>query len=132
MYSKTSNYATFFVEDRVQSNDKITFGRLSQAKKTGKKDQEGKEIYRYENWGARFVGKAREKAAALADKTRINLIEYSCHPGYNADKKQCYPYLVVADFELRGEVAAADAQPDPVENAGDYAMLEDDDAQLPF
>lgn len=128
MYSKTSNYATFFVEDRIESNEKVVFGRVSQAKKTGKKDKDGKEIYVYENWGARFVGKAREKAAGLADKTRITLIEYSCHPGYNSKKKQCYPYLVVSDFEVRSGAA----QEDVPANAEDYVVLEDDDAQLPF
>ena len=101
MYTKHSNYVTFYQDTHNQNTEKITYGRVSEAIKTGQKGEDGKDIFEFENWDARFVGKAREKALALTDKARITLTEWSARNPYNKDKKRSYPYLMVMDFEVR-------------------------------
>lgn len=127
MYSKSNNKATFFTS-KLENSEKVTNGRVSVPVNTGRKDKDGKDIWAYESWNARFVGKAREKALALTDKAKITLTEWASHPGYDKEKKQCYPYLMVMDFEVREQGTAA--VPEMSEN--DYMVMEDEDAQLPF
>ena len=101
MYAKNLNTVTFFVDTYNENTEKVVYGRVSEAIKTGKKGEDGKDIYEYENWNARFVGKAREKAAALTDKTAIVLKEWSARVNYNKEKKATYPYLMVMDFDVK-------------------------------
>lgn len=95
MYAKNKNNVTFFVDSYNENTDKVTYGRVSESVKTGK------DIYEYENWNARFVGKAREKALSLTDKAHIVLTEWSARVSYNKEKKASYPYLMVMDFDLQ-------------------------------
>ena len=135
MYSTTHNHVVFFTDPHGKNTEKMLSGKVSEAIKTGKQDADGKDIYEYETHRARFVGAAREKAAALTDKTRLTLTKWSARKqGYTVkvngeDKKRYFDYLMVMDFEVREQNAA---EPYPAADAGDYAMLEDDDAQLPF
>lgn len=101
MYAKNKNNVTFFVDSYNENTDKVTYGRVSESVKTGKKGEDGKDIYEYENWNARFVGKAREKALSLTDKAHIVLTEWSARVSYNKEKKASYPYLMVMDFDLQ-------------------------------
>ena len=101
MYAKNKNYVTFYTDSYNQNTEKVTFGRVSEAINTGKKGEDGKDIFEFENWDARFVGKAREKALTLTDKTRITLTEWSARNPYNKEKKRSYPYMMIMDFEIR-------------------------------
>ena len=105
MYSKTPNHVTFFADTHNEHTEKVTYGRVSEAFDTGKKDAEGKSIFEFETTNARFVGKAREKALALKDKTKITLTEWSARNPYNKETKRSYPYLMVMDFEVRDQGA---------------------------
>lgn len=98
MFVKTNNYATYFVEKDANNTDKVLYGRVSEAIKVG--EENGKPKYEFEGWNARFVGKAREKAAGLADKTSIKLTEFVVRNPYNKEKKRSYPYVMVTDFEV--------------------------------
>ena len=123
MYVKNNNFVTFYKDENNQNTDKITYGRVSEAIKKGEKDAEGKDIYEFESWNARFVGKAREKAAALPDKARIALTETSFRNPYNKEKKRPYPYVLVMDFELREQGAV---------NEDGFVEVDDADGELPF
>ena len=103
MYSKTGNIVTFFNNNFKENTEKVVYGRVSEAIKTGKKTDDGKDEFIYETWDARFVGGAREKAAVLEDKTAITLTEWSARVDYNKEKKASYPYLLVMAFEVRNE-----------------------------
>ena len=130
MYAKNDNTVYFFTNPNAANTDKVTYGRISEAVKTGRKDAEGKDIWEFESWRALFVGKAREKALALTDKAKIKLTEWSARCPYNKEKKRAYPYLMVMDFEI--VQAQKDEGSVEVPDNGDYALLDDDDAQLPF
>ena len=122
MYVKNNSFVTFFHNPHKENTDKVTFGRVSEAIKTGRKDGEGKDVYEFESWDARFVGKAREKAEALEDKARLTLTECSFRNPYNKDKKRPYPYVMVMDFEVREDNAV---------NETGFVEI-DDDGELPF
>lgn len=130
MYSTTNIKGYFFTNPNAQSTDKMIQGRISESVKTGRKDAEGKDIYEFESWNARFVGNACEKAKNLPDKSKITLTAWAARNPYNKEKKRSYPYLLVMDFEVQ-EQGAQDVQ-EPEMEQGDFAMLEDDDAVLPF
>lgn len=49
MYAKNKNNVTFFVDSYNENTDKVTYGRVSESVKTGKKGEDGKDIYEYEN-----------------------------------------------------------------------------------
>ena len=85
MYAKNKNNVTFFVDSYNENTDKVTYGRVSESVKTGKKGEDGKDIYEYENW----------------DKAHIVLTEWSARVSYNKEKKASYPYLMVMDFDLQ-------------------------------
>ena len=103
MYSKNHNIVTFFKDNFKENTEKVVYGRVSEAIKTGKKTEDGKDEFMYETWDARFVGGAFDKAAVLEDKTAITLTEWSARVNYNKEKKASYPYLLVMAFEVRGE-----------------------------
>lgn len=105
MYSKTNNYATFMSTPNMEHTDKVCYGRVITVVKTGRKDESGKDIFARESWNARFVGKARELAMGLVDNTKIDLTEWSAHTGFNRDRKMCFPYLMVVDFDVVEESA---------------------------
>lgn len=128
MFSNTHVHVKFFIDPKAVSTPAITFGRVSEGIKTGRKDQTGKDVYEFENWNARFVGKAREKALSLEDKSRITLTQWAAHTGYNKEKKQSYPYLMVMDFEVQQKPQNVGAN----SPASDFVPLDDEDAQLPF
>ena len=108
MYAKMEqgNRVNFFIikgEDGTpteQKHEKVFYGRISEPINTNEKGEDGKDIYEYETWDARFVGRALEKAKGLADKTRITLKEWSARNPYNKEKKRSYPYLLVMDFDI--------------------------------
>jgi len=110
MYTKgTNNYVTFFNSDK-DSTDKVVYGRVSEAfKKTGADGQllmqDGKQVYDFETWSVRLVGKAKEKfdKAPLNDKASIILTEWAAHVDYNKEKKQSYPYLVVMNYDMNNK-----------------------------
>ena len=110
MYAKNNNYVTFYQDAHNENTEKVTFGRVSEAIQTGRKDEAtGKDVFEFENWDARFVGKAREKALTLKDKDRITLTEWSARCPYNKDKKRSYPYMMIMDFEVREQPAEGEA-----------------------
>ncbi|BAL01868.1 hypothetical protein OBV_p-00130 (plasmid) [Oscillibacter valericigenes Sjm18-20] len=98
MYAKNDNYVTYFEEKNAKDTEKLHYGRVSEAIKTGVKD--GKNSYEFESWPARFVGKAREKSLALADKTSVKLTEWSARCPYDKGEKKNRPYIMVMDFEV--------------------------------
>ena len=108
MYTKNAkNYVNFFVDERAVSTDKVFYGRVSEAiKKIGIDGkplmQDGKVVYTYETWNARFVGKAKKKCDEhpLADKTSIILTEWSVHNPYVKEKERSFPYILIMDYEL--------------------------------
>ena len=100
MYSKTANTVTFFKDNYKDNTDKVIYGRVSEAIKTGKKTEDGKDEFVYETWDARFVGGAFEKASVLEDKTAITLTEWAARPNYNKEKKTNYPYLLIMAFDV--------------------------------
>ena len=100
MYAKNNNHVTFFKDEKNQNTDKVVYGRISEAIKTGKKDGD-KDIYEYESWNARFVGKAYDKAKELKDKDHITLTEWNVRNPYVQEKKRSYPYILIMDFEVR-------------------------------
>lgn len=98
MYAKNNNYVTYFVEEEAKNTDKVFYGRVSEAIKVG--EENGKNKYEFESWNARFVGKAKEKAEKLADKTSIILTEWNARNPYSKEHKRNYPYLLIMDFEI--------------------------------
>lgn len=108
MYAKsTKNYVNFFNSERIENTEKVAYGRISEAiKKTGVDGQpltqDGKQLYDYETWNARFVGKAKKKfdVNPLEDKASIILTEWAAHIQYNKEKKQNYSYILVMDYEV--------------------------------
>lgn len=127
MFAKTKNYATFFASD-LTNTSRVTYGVVSVSIKVEEPGREGRSSFKYERWNARFVGKAREKALSLTDKTKITITEWSAHPGYNSEKKQCYPYLLITDFEVKEQGNMAN----PDDRGDGFAVIEEDDGQLPF
>lgn len=101
MYAKSNNNVKFFKDEYNGNTEKVVYGRVSEAIKTGQKDDSNKDVYEYETWNARFVGKALEKAKALEDNTSITLKEYSVRNPYVQEKKRSYPYVLVMDFDVR-------------------------------
>lgn len=108
MYAKgTKNYVNFFNSEKQENTEKVAYGRVSEAiKKTGSDGQplmqDGKQVYDYETWNVRLVGKAKKNfdANPLEDKTSIILTEWAAHVQYNKEKKQSYPYLLIMDYEV--------------------------------
>lgn len=130
MYSTTTVKGYFFANHNAQNTDKMIQGRISESVKTGRKDDAGKDIYEFESWNARFVGKACEKAKSLPDKSKITLTAWAARNPYSKEKKRSYPYLLVMDFEVQ------DGAQEPQEQAeipeSEFTLLDDMDAQLPF
>ena len=138
MYSNTKINVTYFVDTRGNNTGKVVYGRVSEAVKTGRKDEKGKDVYSFESWNARFVGKAKEKAEKLADKSRITLTQWSARVDYNKETKKSYPYLMVMDIEIRthGEEheEAADQQEEQMP-MGDFMPINNEvegDEDIPF
>ena len=109
MYTKgTRNYVNFFKSGNLERNtEKVAYGRISEASKVIGSDgqllvRDGKQVYEFETWNVRFVGKAKKKfdENPLEDKTSIILTEWSAHNPYNKEKKQSFPYILVMDYEL--------------------------------
>lgn len=80
---------TYFIEGEAKHTDKVFYGRVSEAIKIGVEN--GKNKYEFENWSARFVGKAKVKAEQLADKANIMLTEWNVRCPYNKEKKRNFP-----------------------------------------
>ena len=107
MYAKnTSNYVTFF-ESEKENTEKVIYGRVSEAfRQTGADGkplmQDGRQVYEYETWNARFVSKARDKfnENPLSNKASIILTEWCVFNPYNKEKKQSYPYILIMDYEV--------------------------------
>lgn len=126
MFSKTHAHVTFFTDTANKSTEKMICGRVSEAIKTDRTGADGKAVYEYETWPARFVGNALEKAATLTDKTRITLTKYAARNPYSKERKRSYPYLLVMEFEVREPGVKAEGE----EN--DFVPVEEEDGQLPF
>ena len=130
MYAKNNNYVTYFAGNTAQNTEKLFCGRVSEAVKTGKIEN-GRPKYEFEQWNARFVGKARKKAEELTDGARLTLTEWSVHNPYNKEKKRSYPYIMVMDFEIREQKNRTEEEPEmPV--GGGFAPIDDEDGELPF
>lgn len=100
MYAEHRNYVRFFHVEK-EATEKVFYGRLSESFKVGK-DDNGKNKYEFENWDARFVGAAKDKAEKLTDGQSIILTKWVARCPYNKDRKRPYPYLLVIDFEIEG------------------------------
>ena len=109
MYTKNArNYVNFFKSESAEKNtEKVAYGRISEAiKQTGTDGaplmQDGKQVYEFETWNARFVGKAKKKfdENPLKDKDSIILTEWAVRNPYSKEKKQSFPYILVMDYEL--------------------------------
>lgn len=105
MYSTNPNFVTYFIDEKAKHTDKVFYGRISEAIKIGVQE-DGKKKFEFENWNARFVGKAREKAMKLADKTSIVLTVWNARCTYVKPKDgegvgRKFPHIVVIDFEIR-------------------------------
>lgn len=100
MYAKHNNHVTFFTDEYKENTDKVIYGRINEAIKIGK-DENNEDIYEYQNWSARFVGKAYKKAKTLTDKTPITITEWGVYCPYNKNQKKVYPYIMVMNFEIR-------------------------------
>lgn len=123
MYAKNNNYVTFFMDESKENTDKVAYGRISEAIKTGRKDG-NKEIYEYETWNARFVGKAYEKAIEkLTDKAHITLTEWNVRNPYDKEKKRSYPYILIMDFEIRAKDNNANKGSGVTEDENGFASL---------
>ena len=101
MYAKNANNVIFYTDNYKENTDKVVYGRVAEAIKTGKKTADGKDEFIYETWDARFVGGAREKAAVLEEKTPITITEWSVRANYNKERKVYYPYIMVMAFEVQ-------------------------------
>lgn len=142
MYTKNNNNVIFFHDPNGKNTEKMFCARVSESINTGRKDANGKAVYEYENWPARFIGKAKEKAEKLADKTPITLTEWAARNPYNKEKGRSFPYLLVMDLEVReakktNNSSSNTSQPEQLTfNAGinpgfeDFEEIEPDD--LPF
>ena len=102
MYAKTEqgNRVNYFIDANAVQKEKVHYGKVSVPIRTEEKDADGKYIYEYETWFARFVGKALERAKTLKDNSRITLKEWAARNPYNKEKKRSYPYLLVMDFDI--------------------------------
>ncbi len=103
MYAEHRNYVRFFHDKEKEqgaTSEKVFYGRLSEAIKTNQTDENGKFKYEYENWDARFVGAAKDKAEGLADGQSIILTKWAARCPYSKERKRSYPYLFVMDFEI--------------------------------
>ena len=132
MYAKNSNNVRFFKDSKNQNTEKVVFGRVSEAVRSGKKDEKGNDIWVYENWNARFVGKAYEKAKVLEDKASITLTEWAVRCPYVEEKKKSYPYIMVMDFDVR-ERGNNSPAPESADNGDGFMNIPDGiDEELPF
>lgn len=104
MYSTTEVRVTFFPETNKQSTEKVFYGRVSEAIKTRELNQDGTAKYTYENWPARFVGKAYQKALTLKEKDKIILKQWAAHniyiKGQNGQNGRGFTYLLISDFDV--------------------------------
>lgn len=107
MYAKINSNVTFFKDSNNENTEKCVYGRISEGFNTGHKDDNGRDIYEYESWNARFVGKALDKAKALEDKTSITIKECNFRNPYVQEKKRSYPYILITDFDIREKNANA-------------------------
>lgn len=103
MYSTTPNKVTFFIseEQRSKSTDKCVYATVSEAVK----DDRAERGIRYDNWNARFVGNAVEKAKTLADKSFIEVTKWNTaneyvRPAEGEDKGHKVVYMLVYDFNI--------------------------------
>lgn len=108
MYSKGKAYMTFFKSEK-ENTDKTVFGVVSEAIEVGVVN--GKKQYEYDNWNARFVGKAFEKAKFLEDKARIIMFEWNTRNTYIKNKN--YPQITIFDFDLADDFKQANAEDIP-------------------
>lgn len=135
MYSTNSIKGHFFIDPKAAKSDKMVRGRFSESVKTGRKDAEGKDIYEYQSWPARFIGKAYEKAVNLADKSKITLTQWAAYNPYVKEKGLSYPYLLVMDFEVQEQGQESTGVQEAMEDLEipDFVLLGDEeDALLPF
>ena len=85
MYVHT--YATLY-SSRLADTDKVARRTIA----VSEKKADG--TYDTEYWDARFVGKAKEAIMTMAEKTRIE-IQGNVHRGYDKDKGEAFPYVLV-------------------------------------
>lgn len=99
MYSKNDVIVTYFVDETAKHTKNVFYGRISEAIKVGV-DANGKKKFEFEGWNVKFIGKAREKAAKLENKTSIVLHEWNARCPYNKEKDKSFPHLVILDFDI--------------------------------
>lgn len=93
MYVHT--YATLY-SSRLADTDKVARRTIA----VSEKKADGN--YDTEYWDARFVGKAKDTVMTMAEKTRIE-IQGSVHRGYDKDKGEAFPYVLVTVVDKIGE-----------------------------
>ena len=106
MYSIGKMYVNYFNDEKREDTEKVRYGRVSESFKVTGTDgkpllQDGKPLYSYETWYARFVGKANNKMRdkPLAEGETIILTEWSCRNPYVEEKGRTYPYILIMNFE---------------------------------
>ena len=97
MYSTTKNKMRVFDVETKDNAPTTIFATLSEAEKVG--ESHGKPMFEYNNYYARFVGSAFEKAKSLKDKDRIEITKWSIVQKYSKERKRAYVTLSVFDFE---------------------------------
>ena len=100
MYAKGKFYAKNFKVNKAPT-DKTFFGNISESVKVG--EENGQNIYEYDNWFAYFVGKAYEKAKLLQDGDNIIVTEWICRNKSIKDKQETFAHIRIVDFEIRNK-----------------------------
>lgn len=97
MYAKGKFYAKYFKVDK-EPTEKTVFGRISESIKIG--EENGHNVYEFENWYAYFVGKAYEKAKTLNNQTDIIVTEWITRNQPKKEGEGTFPHIRIVDFEL--------------------------------
>ena len=109
MYAKGKTFVTYFKDAEGKYTDKVFYGKVSEAIKKDKPDENGKN-YEFETWYARFVGKAREKAAALEEKASITLLEWNTRNPYDKEKQKATAGVLILPTVVTGETREFDEE----------------------
>jgi len=102
MYAKGKFYAKYFTVNKAPT-ERTFYGTISESILVGEVD--GRKEYEYDNWFARFVGKAYEKAKLLQDGDNIIVKEWICRnpKSSNSEELKTFPHIRIVDFDVREE-----------------------------
>ena len=91
----------------VKAYGTVYSSKLSDTEKVARRslavsDKKPDGTYETEYWDARFVGKAKDLVDTLPEKTRVE-IQGNVHTGYDKEKHQSFPYILVTVAEVVNE-----------------------------